>query len=74
MTSIPVDILRAILEHLDQADLAKIYRLNKICCSCSQHILYREVLLESDLVCRILAQSTHHARRVRSFKTRGKHP
>src|ERR1700728_5403585 len=72
--SIPVDILRVILEYLDRANLAKICRLNKICCSCSQDILYRKVLFENDLACRTLAQSTHLARRVRSFKRMGKHP
>src|ERR1700728_4335046 len=72
--SIPVDILRAILEYLDRADLAKICLLNKICCSCSQDILYREVLFDNDLGCRSIAQSTLLARRVRSFKSMGKHP
>jgi hypothetical protein len=73
-TSIPVDILRVILKYLDRADLVKICQLNKICCSCSQDILYRKVLFEDVLVCRALAQSTHLARRVRSFKSMGKPP
>jgi hypothetical protein len=72
--SIPVDILRAILEHLDPADLAKICLLNKICCSCSQDILYRDIYYPNIIICHTLAQSTHLARRVRSFKTIGKHP
>src|SRR6202021_2357968 len=74
MISIPVDILRAILEHLDRGDLAKICLLNKICCSCSQDILYRDLVFPNILVCRTLAQSTHLARRVRSFTMRGGHP
>jgi hypothetical protein len=72
--SIPVDILRAILEHLDQDDLAKISLLNKICCSCSQDILYRDIYFPNILVCHTLAQSTHLARRVRSFTTSSQHP
>jgi hypothetical protein len=71
--SIPVDILRAILEHLDRGDLAKICLLNKICCSCSQDILYRNIDFPRILVCRTLAQSTHLARRVRSFTVRNTH-
>jgi hypothetical protein len=72
--SIPVDILRALLEHLDPADLTKICLLNKICCSCSQDILYRDIDFPNLLVCHTLAQSTHLARRVRSFKIRSEHP
>jgi hypothetical protein len=72
--SIPVDILRIILEHLDRGDLAKICLLNKICCSCSQDILYRDIDFPRRLVCHTLAQSTHLARRVRSFKIRNEHP
>jgi hypothetical protein len=72
--SIPVDILRAILEHLNRGDLTKICLLNKICCSCSQDVLYRDIDASSSLVCPTLAQSTHLARRVRSFTTRGGHP
>ena len=71
--SIPVDILRAILEHLDRGDLAKICLLNKICCSCSQDILYRDIYLPRNLVCHTLAQSTLLARRVRSFTMRCMH-
>jgi hypothetical protein len=72
--SIPVDILLAILEHLDPADLARICLLNKICCSCSQDILYRDIYLPNIRVCHTLAQSTHLARRVRSFATIDEHP
>src|SRR5277367_5193000 len=68
MLSIPVDVLREILEHLGPADLAKICPVNKICCSCSQDVLYRNVS-DGKLLCRTLAQSTDLARRVRSFIT-----
>ena len=67
MLSIPVDVLRMILELLGRADLAKMCLLNKICCSCSQDVLYRNVDGGIQL-CRTLAESTHLARRVRSFK------
>jgi hypothetical protein len=71
MPPIPVDILRLILDHVDKADLLTICLLNKICCSCSQGVLYREMqidwLFEGTQVCQTLAQSTHLARRVRSF-------
>src|ERR1700728_143518 len=68
MLSIPVEVLLMILEHLGPADLTKTCLLNKICCSCSQDVLYRDVS-GGELLCRTLAQSTHLARRVRSFKT-----
>jgi hypothetical protein len=71
MPSIPVDILRLILDNVDKADLATICLLNKICCSCSQDVLYRDIqiddLRDGTQVCQTLAQSTHLARRVRSF-------
>src|ERR1700728_5464265 len=71
MPSIPIDILRLILDHVDKADLLTICLLNKICCSCSQDVLYRHIkfdkLRKGTQVCRTLAQSTHLARRVRSF-------
>jgi len=67
----PIDILRLILDHVDKADLLTICLLNKICCSCSQGVLYRDIqihkLHEGTRVCQTLAQSTHLARRVRSF-------
>ena len=72
--SIPVDILRAILEHLCRGDLTTICLLNKICCSCSQDILYRNLYFPNIIVCHTLAQSTHLARRVRSFAIRNEHP
>src|ERR1700728_2938015 len=70
--SISVDILRIILEHLDRNDLTRICLLNKICCSCSQDILYRDIDA-NNRVCHTLVQSTHLAKRVRSFAMRGWH-
>jgi hypothetical protein len=67
MVSIPVDVLRMILEYLDPDDLATMCLLNKICCSCSQDVLYRNVDGGS-LACRTLAQHTHLARRVHAFE------
>jgi hypothetical protein len=71
MPSIPVDILRLILNHVNKADLLTICLLNKICCSCSQDVLYRDIKIDKlragSQVCQALAQSTHLARRVRSF-------
>src|SRR6202034_2182089 len=71
MPSIPVDILRLILDHVNKADLLTICLLNKICCSCSQDVLYRDIkiadLRDGKQVCRTLAEFTHLARRVRSF-------
>jgi hypothetical protein len=69
MDPIPVDILRNILEHVDRAGLPKMCLLNKICCSCSQDVLYREILFPNTRVVLTLAQSTNLARRVRSFAT-----
>ena len=61
--------LRMILEHVDKADLAKICLLNKICCSCSQDVLYREIYPNTHVgVVQALAHSTDLARRVRSFE------
>src|SRR5580692_2618286 len=68
MQPIPIDVLEHILGHLDKASLAKICQLNKICCSCAQDVLYRNIGVYKDSkVCDTLAQSTHLARRVRSF-------
>jgi hypothetical protein len=72
MPSISVDVFRLILEHVDRADLAKICLLNKICCSYSRDVLYREI--KGGVVCLTLAQSTHLAKRVRSFVTYEEHP
>jgi F-box-like len=65
--SIPVDVLLAILEHVDKATLATLCRVNKIFCSCSQDVLYREICHRDKRVIPTLAQSTDLARRVRSF-------
>src|ERR1700728_4493292 len=68
MASIPVDILRNILEHVDRAGLVKMCLLNKICCSCSQDVLYRDIFCKDNKrICRTLVKSIHLARRVRSF-------
>ena len=68
MLPIPIDVLEHILGHLDKASLAKICQLNKICCSYAQDVLYRNIQVnENSKVCETLAQSTHLARRVRSF-------
>jgi hypothetical protein len=71
MDSIPVDILRNILEHVDTAGLLKMCLVNKICCSCSQDVLYREIRTLSNRICRTLVKSNHLARRVRSFSLYG---
>jgi hypothetical protein len=71
-SEIPVDILRIILEYVDKGDLVTICRLNKICCSCSQDVLYRDIYVKrlgTARVCQTLAESTHIARKVRSFNT-----
>ena len=70
--TIPVDVLRAILDHVDKADLVTICQLNKICCSCSQDFLYRNITIlhaTQSPICQTLAQSAHLARRVHSFST-----
>jgi hypothetical protein len=72
MLSIPIDILWLILEHVDKATLVKMCKLNKVCCSCSQDVLYRDIRVDrlpnDARVFHTLAQSTHLARRVRSFE------
>jgi hypothetical protein len=71
MPSIPIDILLLILEHVDKADLLTICLLNKICCSCLQDILYRDILISKSPhvpVLQTLTDSTHLAKRVRSLK------
>jgi F-box domain len=71
MLSIPIDVLRLILEHVNKADLLAICLVNKICCSCSQDVLYRNIQAhrphQCTRICQSLAQSTNLARRVRSF-------
>jgi hypothetical protein len=70
MPSIPVDVLREILEHVDENDdLATLCRVNKIFCSCSQDVLYRNIYYGDEPVVRTLAQSTDLAIRVRWFTT-----
>jgi hypothetical protein len=71
MSSIPIDILRHILEHVDKAGLSKMCLLNKICCFYSQDVLYRHIQIDVFYmcsVCQTLAQSTDLAKRVRSFE------
>jgi hypothetical protein len=69
MLAIPVDVLRDILEHVGKIDLATLCRVNKICCSWSQSVLYREIYNGDKRVIQTLAQSTDLARRVRSFES-----
>src|SRR5277367_1763415 len=71
MSSIPIDVLREILEHADKNDLATVCRVNKTCCSCSRDVLYREIGYRDarTITIQMLAQSTDLARRVRSFET-----
>src|ERR1700733_13479552 len=68
-SEIPVDVLLYILDYVDKADLATVCRVNKICCSCSQDVLYRDIYAKTPQVHQTLAQSTHLARRVRSFES-----
>jgi F-box domain len=74
MLSIPIDVLREILEHVREADLPTLCRVNKIFCSCSQDVLYREIVCKDSNVINTLARSTDLARRVRSFQTSGECP
>jgi hypothetical protein len=70
---IPVDVLLYILDYVDKAGLATMCRVSKICCSCSQDVLYRDIRVETPIVYGVqqtLAQSTHLSRRVRSFSSR----
>jgi hypothetical protein len=67
MDSIPVDILRNILEHVDTAGILEMCLLNKICCSCAQDVLYREIHSFDNRICRTLVRSSHLSRRVRTF-------
>jgi F-box domain len=68
MVAIPVDVLREIMGHVRRADLVTLCRVNKTFCSCSQDILYREIVYRDKRVIPILAESTDLARRVRSFQ------
>jgi hypothetical protein len=72
VNEIPVDVLRDILEHVDKAGLATMCRVSKICCSCSQDVLYRDICVKTVKEARVhqtLAQSTHLASKVRSFES-----
>jgi hypothetical protein len=72
-SEIPVDVLLNILDYVDKAGLAIMCRVNKICCSCSQDVLYRDIQCDIHMfecVHRTLAQSTHLARKVRSYDPR----
>src|SRR5277367_3625169 len=66
--SIPVDVLREILEHVRKSDLATLCRVNKLFCSCSQDVLYRRIHHPNKHIIETLARSTVLARRVRSFQ------
>jgi hypothetical protein len=69
MPSIPVDVLREILGHVvREADLLALCKVNKIFCSCSQNVLYREIYYGDERIIQTLARSTDLARRVRSFR------
>ena len=74
-SEIPVDVLLNILEYVDQAGLAAMCRVNKICCHFSQDVLYRNIYVlynyggDYPRVHRTLAQSTHLARKVRLFSS-----
>jgi hypothetical protein len=68
-SEIPVDVLRDILDHVDQAGLAIMCRVNKICCSCSRDALYHDIQNGTLRTQQTLAQSTHLARIVRSFRS-----
>ena len=74
MVAIPVDVLLEILRHVDKPDIATLCRVNKIVGSCSQNVLYREILYRDWRVLPTLARSTDLARRVRSFQNSGDHP
>ena len=41
--NLPIDVLLMILDHVDEADLVTVCQVNKVCCSCSQGILYRNI-------------------------------
>jgi F-box domain len=59
--TIPIDVLREILEHVNQSDLATLCRVNKICQSCSQDVLYCKVEDGGAHVIQTLAPSTELA-------------
>src|ERR1700733_5801350 len=67
MPSIPVDVLLTILEHVSKADLVTLCQVNKICCSCSQDVLYRNITADDLRATQILALSTDLAKRVHLY-------
>jgi F-box domain len=72
-SDIPVDVLRDILEHVGQADLATMCRVSKIFYAYSQNVLYRDITCFTTnykRIYRTLAQSTRLARKVLSFDSR----
>jgi hypothetical protein len=73
MSSIPVDVLQEILKHVRHADLPALCRVNKVCCSYSRDVLYRELYGGSHFI-QTIARSTDLARRVRSFEQYYSHP
>src|SRR6202021_1333918 len=69
-SKLTTDVLQMILGHVDKADLVAVCQVNKVFRSFTQEILYRDIIVDTDhrlQVCRTLAQSTHLAKRVRSF-------
>ena len=55
MPSIPLDVLLEILKHVRKVDLPTLCMVNKIFCSCSQDVLYREIECETAEVIQTLA-------------------
>jgi hypothetical protein len=74
MVAIPVDVLREIMGHVRRADLVTLCTVNKIVCSCSQDVLYREIFFRDKDAIWTLARSTDLARRVRYFEASGQYP
>jgi len=69
-SKLSIEVLQMILENVDQADLATVCQVNRICCACAQELLYRNISVLSIhtlKAIRTLARSTHLSRRVRSF-------
>jgi F-box domain len=74
MPSIPVDVLREILEHVGRADLARLCLVNKICYFYATDVLYRKIFNPGERGIETLAQSIDLARRVRSFTCANVYP
>jgi hypothetical protein len=62
------------LDYLDRADLATICLLNRVCCSCAQDVLYRNMQFVCPKAYRTLSKSPHLARRVRLFSLATNNP